>query len=861
MGSSSRNPKTTSSNSEASRSAASAGSQGIAIAPPAYGIESVDRALTQTTPESGLPIQRMEAESAGGGDAGSGPPNRTGLPDSLKSGVESLSGLSLDDVRVHYNSPKPMNLNALAYTQGTDIHVAPRQERHLPHEAWHVVQQKQGRVKPTLQMKSVQINDDANLEKEADNMGAKAARQRSAWKSAYPVSKDKRPAFADVAQQKPVIQRLMGVEVELNIPFYGDGPIGAENDDRFPTSKPNNAKLIDTDKRDMTDFLWGGLNYGTSYGKVKGYFDISADHSGFQSIHRKFANYLVTKGYILMPSGYKFITMTNMEYRSKAFEERDPASQAKINKVADDIKDHAVDSATKAQSGDARVLNAPVEKYYTGLPKAAFKTMLEGDPDGLLLLDQLDLTIDPTLYFQTTTGTLPSEIPSLFAEAASNIHAKNPKNIKGDYLNYCISEVENVLKQEENVTFLSGFSTGEVAALKGWMTLVTQYLFAYQLETSSYRYRIDPTDKKLKGSGSTAKNLVPYLSKTHLVDSIAALPPSVRPNILSGTKQADWKALFDSLRTHIEAFNIVAKLKLVDHDGKNFYNSSGKNPQPVEHGDVFGAGKTPEEWIKDLLEQSTFIHKSKTYYTAFHVMTGNELDLDAGQENENPPLTIKGEQAIPLEDRYTQSKKSFGNPKAIDKADVLIKAEWQKAVDRRLASTKGRSDFITEYNRIAQFFTSYGLAADRVTSLKALNIRFGNIQIDPDDVAAEREKLDNLAQEILEWTNNYQNSLAGFILDLLRPVIQNTKWNTKANAFIGRQAPAGVAAMRTELGQRRTDSVKLNNLVKTAKERLAKHTSASQVTTNFYTLLRDLAPPGLPWDVFITRLDAVENLL
>ena len=102
-------------------------------------------------------------------------PNRTGLPDQLKSGVESLSGISLDDVNVHYNSAKPAQLNALAYAQGTDIHVAPGQEQHLPHEAWHIVQQKQGRVKPTMQMKAgVSVNDDPGLEKEADVMGCRA---------------------------------------------------------------------------------------------------------------------------------------------------------------------------------------------------------------------------------------------------------------------------------------------------------------------------------------------------------------------------------------------------------------------------------------------------------------------------------------------------------------------------------------------------------------------------------------------------------------------------------------------------------------------------------------------------------------
>ncbi len=102
-------------------------------------------------------------------------PNNTGLPDNLKSGIESLSGISMDGVKVHYNSPQPAQLNALAYAQGTDIHVAPGQEQHLPHEAWHVVQQAQGRVQPTMQMKAgVPVNDDPGLEHEADVMGDKA---------------------------------------------------------------------------------------------------------------------------------------------------------------------------------------------------------------------------------------------------------------------------------------------------------------------------------------------------------------------------------------------------------------------------------------------------------------------------------------------------------------------------------------------------------------------------------------------------------------------------------------------------------------------------------------------------------------
>jgi hypothetical protein len=101
--------------------------------------------------------------------------NNTGLPQNLKSGIENLSGHSMDNVKVHYNSGKPAQLQAHAYAQGTEIHLASGQEKHLPHEAWHIVQQKQGRVKPTMQMKGkVNINDDRGLESEADVMGAKA---------------------------------------------------------------------------------------------------------------------------------------------------------------------------------------------------------------------------------------------------------------------------------------------------------------------------------------------------------------------------------------------------------------------------------------------------------------------------------------------------------------------------------------------------------------------------------------------------------------------------------------------------------------------------------------------------------------
>src|SRR3984893_13497487 len=167
-------------------------------------------------------LNRRGAGSAQAGTAEASPqlpsapaqrkPNRTGLPDRLKAGVEQLSGLAMDDVRVHYNSSKPATVQAHAYAQGTDIHVGPGQEQHLAHEAWHVVQQKQGRVKPTLQMKGVAINDDAGLEKEADVMGAMATEKITNADRQTFTALEKTVTSKGVQQYVTVVQRLESPE-------------------------------------------------------------------------------------------------------------------------------------------------------------------------------------------------------------------------------------------------------------------------------------------------------------------------------------------------------------------------------------------------------------------------------------------------------------------------------------------------------------------------------------------------------------------------------------------------------------------------------------------------------------------------
>jgi hypothetical protein len=143
-------------------------------------------------------------------------PNKTGLPDRLKTGIESLSGLAMDDVKVHYNSSKPLQLQALAYTQGTEIHVAPGEEQHLPHEAWHVVQQMQGRVQPTIQLRGQAANNEVRLEQEAERMGNRLAGRLTGDRSGLSEAPIQTQA---VKSDTPVIQRRIYLDQSSRIPL------------------------------------------------------------------------------------------------------------------------------------------------------------------------------------------------------------------------------------------------------------------------------------------------------------------------------------------------------------------------------------------------------------------------------------------------------------------------------------------------------------------------------------------------------------------------------------------------------------------------------------------------------------------
>ncbi len=134
-----------------------------------------------------------------GGPVKGGSSTQSGIPEDVRGKMENSFNADFSNVKVHANSSKAPEIGALAYTQGQDIHFAPGQynpgtsagQQLLGHELTHVVQQRQGRVKPDAEQKKglpagaqakegMIINSDTSLEKEADVMGAQAAQGKMA---------------------------------------------------------------------------------------------------------------------------------------------------------------------------------------------------------------------------------------------------------------------------------------------------------------------------------------------------------------------------------------------------------------------------------------------------------------------------------------------------------------------------------------------------------------------------------------------------------------------------------------------------------------------------------------------------------
>ncbi len=112
--------------------------------------------------------------------------------------MERAFGQDFSKVRLFPDSRRAADMGAVAFTQGSDVHFSPGSwqphsaagQALLGHELAHVVQQRQGRVKPTGRIGGAPLNDSPTLEQEADRMGARAAAGQHAIASSGLASAD-----------------------------------------------------------------------------------------------------------------------------------------------------------------------------------------------------------------------------------------------------------------------------------------------------------------------------------------------------------------------------------------------------------------------------------------------------------------------------------------------------------------------------------------------------------------------------------------------------------------------------------------------------------------------------------------------
>lgn len=379
-------------------------------------------------------------------------PNNTGMPDNLKSGIESLSGFSMDDVRVHYNSSKPATVQALAYTQGTDIHVAPGQEKHLPHEAWHVAQQMAGRVSPTTNINGMPVNDNAALEHEADVMGEIAIGQRKEKKI------ENKTCISFISQLKP----------DSNIDLICS------------------ANINYTDKNDKEQHVKGvGFN----------------DASTASTVLKKFKEF----GLIRLAEG-KYAK----EGHNPAGQCAEPhaVADALSKKNKDDVKEinsiYVSNAVVRKYIGKSLPNEKEKGKNYTYPPCDTCKQWI--DENGMVKEYYLQKKVEETDYDESPSS---SNIETSYLYKPSRPSewdetTKSPKNVELYYNNVSFLNADKLMKGKQfPQDFIDDKNTQTIDEQSGLRTIIKAQMLknsAYEIKTDLYKQNRENCKKGLAGS-------------------------------------------------------------------------------------------------------------------------------------------------------------------------------------------------------------------------------------------------------------------------------------------------------------------------------------------------------------------------
>jgi hypothetical protein len=201
-------------------------------------------------------------------DSSAGAADAAAMPGSLRAAMEGALGADFSDVRIRTASARASELNAAAFTQGIEIHMAPGHwAPHTPsgrqllgHELGHVLQQRAGRVRTTAYLASTPLNDDPGLEREADAIGARASAAHAPAAALPPTAA---PAPDGVIQRQtptpqpgsPLERIMQALAVVSDVAGVGDFPAAFKVLDGITTVDELLAVLSDLEALSQLDLL------------------------------------------------------------------------------------------------------------------------------------------------------------------------------------------------------------------------------------------------------------------------------------------------------------------------------------------------------------------------------------------------------------------------------------------------------------------------------------------------------------------------------------------------------------------------------------------------------------------------------
>lgn len=556
-----------------SSDAGAAGAEALAVAPPSYGIDFVDR----------------------------------GMPAQLLAGAERLSGLDLSGVRVHANSAEPSRIGALAFARGSDIHLAPGQERHLPHEAWHVVQQRQGRVRANLRMMGMQLNHDAALEREADTMGAKSLAAGAAPGNAAR-SADAPPAggateSAGAAQSRPsesapVAQALFGIEIEANIPVYA--------------AQGDWTDLGDAGATEVLAFLKGWTSavaypvlHEGGIGDPRPY-SMTIDKGGptedcIKALLKDWeAKAAANKARLTpvrsKPKKTEYVTEPYSErYTYAADQHRQPGLFAFFRDLK--VMQEQIQADLATARGGGRVITA--EGVYGAPSLAAWQAAAQyfalpnHAQEAQAAFDAVAASIEDELYVQSTLGVLPEAVAGLYAQEQTT--AENQFPLSRGAIDWNAASTDTPAK--EDAAILGAMEISALAKARALAATLAEVndedreTFAGYMATVLIEMGGEAIMVGGKKSGGVLKNVSSLLSKTSLVDYQAQLPAPVKAKLAHAQTRAGLVA--ESI-VWLRAIVAASNTKIDEESGEDRADTQA-NEKRLKHVVVPDRGPDPHE--------------------------------------------------------------------------------------------------------------------------------------------------------------------------------------------------------------------------------------------------------------------------